>query len=1501
MTDAFSDLIPNNSSPVSPRQENPFSDLVGNPFTDLISAETESPDYNLARGVVARGSQLLGNLLGAGGAAARKLEKKFPVGGLGIYDEYPFVKYLSQEELESERKKHGLKEPLTQAGEYWNEKDFGYVPEHTWNKLKKAFGEKGALSGSSWSEVMKYATEQGIKSIPDMVAVFAALTAYITLRSGEIGTTRAENKGKKEVELEDMIEAAPAAVGSAILERFGAKGITVDVIENVGKEAIKSGVKNVAKAAGKGAGKEAITEFLQEGIVEYVGEKYGTGAKMQFSEAMERGFAGAVAGGVYGGATSATVGGVSQVLKKGPQVETEGASDAYPESTDINRYSTEYRYDEKTTALYKFFKEYNEYLFIAKAAAFTESERRIVNALLADAKGEVTLSNIANASDAELDVMVDEFLADEGLTKEPIRLPIPEDKVDKLSQEERREDPAKRERVGLLRDHVADMQEKVIRGEAKSDELVTILDQLHTELTTDSLTGLPNENAYREAESMPAAASIDLDSLKWINDHMGHEKGDEMFRKVGEAFRDATGATIYRKGGDEFIAQGQSEEAIQNALQSAQERLANATITVALPNGNQITKTGIEFSFVTGKTYEAADVQLKSEKEARTEAGLRTERGREPTGVVRTPAQGQPDQRSGIATERGLPGTEISDQLIYEPEGTQNAQQEQEKTAETEAEVLTAKDSIKPGELYSNPIAPVYQAYRNLGQKVINRVHNAFGWRFTPLGQLPAQDLYLAERNKALGKIADSDNIAKRIYETFRVLEAKEAELVYQYLTTKEADLTRLSTKPVGYRWKGKKVESTVRKQAETVKKLINRTGENLVKAGLLNRDSHQKYQDAYLPRLYLKHLLGEDALRGFAGGKKPSDMGYLKKRKEIPKDVRELILGEITDPGYLASKSLGRSMRDLAVLDWFEQMAKRPDWAHQDVLVNYQGKKVSLFWLKAEADRIRKQIPYYKPENQAKASEIVKRMDVLVETGIAKLGTVPDHFRQVPDTVQYGRLRGMYIREEIYNDIVGVPGNRDPHAEWWQAPFEYGAVGTKVTQLWKMSKVALNPPTQIRNFISNAILLQLSGVGSHRVVPLMGQAVQEIRQNGKYWRVAKKYGITASTFAQNEIFKIERAFLDLKAKHAGKASLAQLKNIGGMVGETASDIYGLSEAVFKTAKIIDAMKREGKSEADAVLDAQKWLYDYSLVPKSVRYYRNAPIGAPFLTFYYKTLPRMIEVMATAPHRFVPYVAIPAIMTATIAEMYDVDDDDVEKLKTALPDWLKDHGHVFFLPYKDKHGRWQAFDFSYLLPWSMYEQAINNVQEAEPREFVQTIGVLGGPVPDLLSAIKTNKDAFTQKEIMNKNDPAVDQIQSVMNYLWSLSMPTWMTDNGFTGKMYDAVTGKVHKRTGEPKLTVPQAAMRLFGINLYPIEPEASRRRNMRFIQYEIDELARRMGQRLRDKNLTTEDKRDIRKVFRALIKERQVQLKDYRDNSKVHQNLKGDKPNKDARDSAVN
>jgi hypothetical protein len=325
-------------------------------------------------------------------------------------------------------------------------------------------------------------------------------------------------------------------------------------------------------------------------------------------------------------------------------------------------------------------------------------------------------------------------------------------------------------------------------------------------------------------------------------------------------------------------------------------------------------------------------------------------------------------------------------------------------------------------------------------------------------------------------------------------------------------------------------------------------------------------------------------------------------------------------------------------------------------------------------------------------------------------------------------------------------------------------------------------------------------------------------------------------------------------------------------------------EALFKTAKIIDAMA-DGMSEEKAALEAQKWLFDYSLVAKEVRYLRNAPIGVPFLTFQIKVLPRMAEVALLYPWRFAPWAALLYGMSYALAAAYDVDDDDLEKLKQALPDWLRERGHTMLLPYKDEHGRWQVLDMGYFFPWTNWTEFARNVKAGEVGKAVQTAGLFSGPITDLLVAIKTGRDPFTDRDIWKAGDPPARQAMALLNYLWTMGAPPFLTSMGFVGHATRAYTGETN-RYGDPISTPSQAALRLFGINLYALEPEQTRAANIRRQQFEIGEVRTAAKQKLIDRSLSPERRQEISEEYQTEARRRQEKLLKYIQESGIHPNL---------------
>lgn len=95
---------------------------------------------------------------------------------------------------------------------------------------------------------------------------------------------------------------------------------------------------------------------------------------------------------------------------------------------------------------------------------------------------------------------------------------------------------------------------------------IGIQESLSDRALKDGLTGLLNQRAFSEemaerfarAHTSHTAAvlmNIDLDNFKTVNDHLGHQAGDDVLKAVAQVLKDCTrpGDVVGRVGGDEFV------------------------------------------------------------------------------------------------------------------------------------------------------------------------------------------------------------------------------------------------------------------------------------------------------------------------------------------------------------------------------------------------------------------------------------------------------------------------------------------------------------------------------------------------------------------------------------------------------------------------------------------------------------------------------------------------------------------------------------------------------------------------------------------------------------------------------------------------------------------------------------------------------------------------------------------------------------------------------------
>lgn len=147
-------------------------------------------------------------------------------------------------------------------------------------------------------------------------------------------------------------------------------------------------------------------------------------------------------------------------------------------------------------------------------------------------------------------------------------------------------------------------------------------EEMHHELTTSQVTGLPNGRAFEEAEKSPAVGMSDADGLKAFNDKFGYDEGNKLLKAKADALKEA-GLDAYHEKGDEFLYRGANPEELNAKLEKAREILRNREFTIKQKDGTVLRLKGVDFSYGTDAEKAGAEQNLKNHKAEREAKGER--------------------------------------------------------------------------------------------------------------------------------------------------------------------------------------------------------------------------------------------------------------------------------------------------------------------------------------------------------------------------------------------------------------------------------------------------------------------------------------------------------------------------------------------------------------------------------------------------------------------------------------------------------------------------------------------------------------------------------------------------------------------------------------------------------------------------------------------------------------------------------------------------------------
>ena len=814
----------------------------------------------------------------------------------------------------------------------------------------------------------------------------------------------------------------------------------------------------------------------------------------------------------------------------------------------------------------------------------------------------------------------------------------------------------------------------------------------------------------------------------------------------------------------------------------------------------------------------------------------------------------------------------------------------------------------------------------DIGRAIRN---NPIGQKFFALGNLPYVEIYNGVQAITKGKLGKMERLSKRVNKQLGKLSAFQKEQVYKFFTNRYSEAqTNSELGILGSHGVPKDTLSTILEAKETIESI----GQQLVDLNMLNPKSFEENRGSYLPRRYLKYLFSNPgggkkvSLLSFLQKDSNLDEDTRALLGEI-KDPAFLVAETIG--------MIGRDTAILQMFDSLAENGRTgaTSWVlNSEDFTTFKGKGVTQAWLAEEVDRVEQilgdsrkdstgafqltpdQLAFNEgilrdlQKSQTTGEQaILKRMEQEAkENGQENLSPAEyqsKHYKQMKTGKRMGKLSGLWVRKEIHADLEGVLQSFELDDSDTLTKF-FGNRGllTKMNTHWKMLKVPFNLPSWFRNSVGNMTLLDISTTtNSVKLTKMFTDEVYSAagKNESKYWKMAEDHGLFGTTYAAAELYgmrsKMDRSLkmskktdaITDKSKLMGMFSFMKSGYLG--LAEIASDKFGLLEGTFKTVAMrdfieqwqtqngvpnIDSLSSDQRQAVilEAVAHANNALFDYSQVPQAVNVLRRYPLGAPFITFMYKSFPVVIESLTKRPQKFIKYAAFPMLMSMLAQGMNDWDDKDIERLEASLPQWTRDRSSVFLVPIKDSQDRPQFADYSYALPWSPFVDALlkisnhfesNNISSATQSvgaiglDLVDDFGFLGGPTSTLITAFKSNKDGFTGKTIVNEGDNPSKKMADLLKWTWNMAAPSFLTSHGFLGKTLDnlgidlpGISEEPLDSFGKQKLTAGQVAGNLTGFGTRGFDPKDSVQSNLKGYARRLIELNKSRSKFIKDHNI---------------------------------------------------
>ena len=395
----------------------------------------------------------------------------------------------------------------------------------------------------------------------------------------------------------------------------------------------------------------------------------------------------------------------------------------------------------------------------------------------------------------------------------------------------------------------------------------------------------------------------------------------------------------------------------------------------------------------------------------------------------------------------------------------------------------------------------------------------------------------------------------------------------------------------------------------------------------------------------------------------------------------------------------------------------------------------------------------------------------------------------------------------------------------------------------WKVNKVILTPATHIRNTVSNIILNDIGGLPFYRV-DYYKRALNELINNGKYWKKWQKITGSGGTFSLNELQQMQTG-LKYGSNMIDKAlSWFDQKTV------VPKEMYNAEEQLAKVAKFMWNIEHNNMTPTEAALDAMKWTLNYGEVTRFTANVRGSV--APFYTWTSKVIPLMAEQAVKHPFRLAKWwLFYQALQEASLSSL-KISDSEFDYIHKILPAYVQD-GQFLLLPWRDDDNRLQFLNLSYMIPgfgdWvDITTDPVGNF--------------MGTPLIQIAGSLALNK-TYSGAPIWLEEDLPSTKLMKGFSFLWRQVVPNSIVMPGSLNwnKMWDSM----QDRPGS--LTAEQILANEAGFKIVPIDPAIAAKQKKIIEQIHRQEVGAEMKRELRKARSASEAKKVIQKYNNLRLK----------------------------------